>query len=274
MRAPRPIGTAIDADRLSTWRERFEGYRYGITEARLNRWLGKFADADRDSAARLLDAIEFISAEEVHAAFRTILARLPGWHRQPRRRRGRFAFIEFATSGGESGGRMLHDFRLANNLTAAQFRPLFIGRSEIVRERFGRDDTVVFVDDFVGTGNQAVTAWRQHFQELTAEVGNVFFATVAAYRAGADEIGKCTRMTLITQRTLEFTHNLFHDSCHHFTAAEKRRILHYCELASRDHPKGYGDCALAVVLYHQCPNNSLAVLHATSQRWDPLFPRS
>jgi hypothetical protein len=31
---------------------------------------------------------------------------------------------------------------------------------------------------------------------------------------------------------------------------------------------------LVIVLYHQCPNNTLAVLHASSKEWEPLFPRN
>jgi hypothetical protein len=112
------------------------------------------------------------------------------------------------------------------------------------------------------------------FQELTTEVGNVYLATVAAYQMGSNEIKNKTRMQLLAHRALSHRHSLFHDTCPHFTAHEKQRILHYCKLASPNHPRGFGDCALAVVLYHQCPNNSLAVLHASSKHWDPLFPRS
>lgn len=274
MRTPKPAGTPIDDERLETWRERFEGYRYGVTEARIERWLNRFGDNDKDTAARLLDAVEFISAEEVHAAFRAVLTQLPGWDRAKMKRKGKFAFVAFSSSAGESGDNMLHQFRLANELNNKAFDPLFIGRSELLRGGLGADDTVVFVDDFVGSGNQAVTAWEKMFQELTTEVGNVYLATVAAFQMGSSEIKKKTRMQLLAHRTLSYRQSLFHDTCQHFTTPEKQRILHYCELASKKHPRGFGDCGLAVVLYHQCPNNSLAVLHASSQRWDPLFPRS
>lgn len=274
MRTPRPAGTEIDTRRRSTWRGRFASYRYGVTEEGLVDWLNQFADADRDIAARLLDAVEFISAEQLHAAFQSILTNLPGWHRSQRQRRGTFAFVAFSSSAGESGDRMLHDFRLANNLNHREHDSLFIGRSDLVRARLGAEDTVVFVDDFVGTGNQAVTAWQNMFQELTSGVGNIYLATGAAFRIGSDEIKKHTRIQLLAHRVLGNAHSLFHDECRHFTQQEKGRILHYCEQADRRRPRGYGDCGLVVVLYHQCPNNSIAVLHASSRSWDPLFPRS
>lgn len=236
-------------------------------------WLNQFHDADRDTAARLLDAVEFISAEQLHAAFRSLTARVPGWHRNPRQRSGRFAFVPFSSSAGESGDSMLHQFRLANNLNHREFDSLFIGRSDLLRSGLGAGDTVVFLDDFVGTGAQAVTAWQKMFQELTAEIGNVYLVTVGAFRMGSERIRNETRMQLLTHRSLGYPDSLFHNDCTHFTAHEKSRILHYCRIASPTHPRGFGDCGLVIVLYHQCPNNTLAVLHASSREWEPLFPR-
>lgn len=274
MRPPRPPGTHVDTRRRSAWRERFGSYRYGVTEAGILDWLNQFSAADRDVAARLLDAVEFISPEQLHDAFRSLLSRLPGWHLNVRQRRGRFAFVAFSSSAGESGDNMLHQFRLANNLNNRQYDSLFIGRSDLLRSGLGSDDTVVFLDDFVGTGNQAVTAWQKMFQELTTEIGNIYLVTVAAFRTGSERIRNETRMQLLTHRSLGYRDSLFHADCSHFTLQEKSRVLHYCKIASPKHPRGFGECGLAVVLYHQCPNNSLAVLHASSRLWDPLFPRS
>ncbi len=169
---------------------------------------------------------------------------------------------------------MLHHFRIAISVTQSHFASLFIGRSDLLRVGLGADDTVVFLDDFVGTGNQAVTAWQNMFQELTAGVGNVYLVTVGAFRAGSERVKNETGMQLLTHRALGYQDNLFHDSCNHFSAHDKGRLLHYCKVASPARPRGFGDCGLVIVLYHQCPNNSLAILHASSQAWEPLFPRS
>jgi hypothetical protein len=188
--------------------------------------------------------------------------------------RGKFAFVAFSSSAGESGDNMLHQFRIANSLNHRQFDSLFIGRSDLLRVGLGADDTVVFLDDFVGTGNQAVTAWQNMFQELTAGIGNVYLVTVGAFRVGSERVKKETRMQLLTHRSLGYQDNLFHDNCNHFSTHDKGRLLHYCKIASPARPRGFGDCGLVIVLYHQCPNNSLAILHASSQAWEPLFPRS
>lgn len=274
MRTPRPANTPIDNRRREKWRSRFEGYRFGVTDARLIEWIEQFDPADRDVAARVLDVVEFVSVEQIDAAFRSLIKGLRGWHRFKTRRSGKFAFVAFSRGAGESGDAMLHRFRLANGLNQRQFNPLFIGPSEILRARLGKDDTVVFVDDFVGSGTQAVDAWDDRFQELTAGIGNVYLVTVAAFTLGAGRIKDQTRLELLCHRHLTHRDNVFHESCVHFASREKIRILHYCRSASKDRPLGFGDCGLVIVLSHQCPNNSLAILQATSTEWEPLFSRS
>jgi hypothetical protein len=81
-------------------------------------------------------------------------------------------------------------------------------------------------------------------------------------------------MELISHRHLTLGDSVPDSQCKHFSAAEKSRILHYCKRASPDRPLGFGECGLVIVLSHQCPNNSLALLHATSRTWEPLFPRN
>lgn len=274
MRRPRPSGTPINNHRRSSWRSRFEGYRYGVTDAGLSDWIEQFKPSDRDIAARMLDSVEFISAENVDAAFRSLLKRLPGWHLHKKHRRGEFAFVAFSKTAGESGDAMLHRFRLANGLNTRFYDSLFIGRSEILSARLGPDDTIVFLDDFVGSGTQAVDAWRQIFDELTAGIGNVFLVTVAAFAKGAERIKDETRIELITHRHLTNSDSLHLGECTHFSSYEKRRIKHYCNIASPEKPWGFSECGLLIVLSHQCPNNSVAVLHASSTEWEPLFPRS
>jgi hypothetical protein len=275
MRQTRPRGTPIDNTRRNTWRGRFEGYRYGVTDAHLTEWLSQFDAPDRDTAARILDVVEFISAEQIDAAFRSLLNRLPGWHKVKRRRIGRFAFVAFSRAAGESGNSMVHRFRLANKLNNDRFfSSLFIERSELLRHGFGRNDTVVFLDDFIGSGKQAVDAWQTMFQELTATVGNVFLLSVAAFANGADRIKSETRLELITHRHLTLQDSVREVACARFTAEEKAKLHHYCKIASPAKPWGYGDCGLVVVLSHQCPNNSIAILHESSNQWEPPFPRS
>src|SRR5688572_16075974 len=107
MKRPQPRGRPIDMPRIRRWTSDFAGYRHIVNEDRIDRWLHQFRNADRDVAARVLDAVDFITTEQVAAAYRSALLAIPGWNQDERARQGRWRFIPYAVSAGESGDAML-----------------------------------------------------------------------------------------------------------------------------------------------------------------------
>ncbi len=273
MRQPKARGTAVDAPRVDGWLERYAGYRVYVSRARINQWLGQFQNHHRDVAARILDAIEFFREDHLAGAYRAILGRLPGWSKKASERQGRWRFVAFSTRAGESGDRMLHAFRTATGLGAARFNDLFIHRSDLLREELTADDTVVFVDDFAGTGNQAVSAWNESLGELLPQRPRIFLVLVVATDAAIQQIGGQTGMTVKTFRRFRAHDNVFAGECTHFSGAEKASVLHYCNIADAANPRGYGACGVLLVFAHGCPNNSLPILHSKRPAFRGLFPR-
>ena len=273
MRTPRVRGAAIDSSRHAGWAQRFVGYRRPVTEEVIVSWLGSFGD-HRDVGARLLDSVEYVTHDRIDEAFKAILPRLSGWSKNPARRTGKWRFVAFSTSAGESGDSMLFRFRTANGMSAACYRELFIHKSDLLREDLGPDDTVVFVDDFAGTGRQACEAWMSNLAELLPGNPRVVLLLVASSRVARRKIGSETLMRVESHRVLTTSDDLFHSSCSHFSGAEKARILELCRQADPQKPKGFGDCGFVIVFAHRCPNNSIAILHAANRRWKGLFPRN
>ena len=193
MKEPSPRNTPIDMARMIAWTDDFTGYRYTITEQRIDRWLNQFDEDHRDIAARVLDCVDFISHEQMVQAFREILNSLEGWHRDESQRQGKWRFVAFSGSAGESGDSMLHKFRLANGLNGRIYDNLFIHRSDLLRENLGADDTIVFVDDFSGTGKQATDAWKDYLHEIMPEGPDVYLILVAASIDARDKINQETK---------------------------------------------------------------------------------
>jgi len=273
MKAPRERNTPIDSRRFRAWIRDFGGYRYTISEERIRDWIRQFNEEHRDLAARILDCVEFFSHDQIVTAFRSVLRGMEGWHPDPSKRKGRWRFVAYSASAGESGDSMLHKFRHANQLAGRRFNELFIHRSDILRERLGPEDTVVLVDDFVGTGEQACDAWSKQFGELLTEVGRVYLVVVAACRRALTRVAEETDLEVVPH--LEFTeaYNVFAAQCRRFDAAEKGALLDYCRRADQQEPRGKGDCGLLVVFAHTCPNNSIPVLHRSNRAWEGLFRR-
>lgn len=272
MRRPLAPGNPVDGKRMRDWVRSFRGFRIAVTEERIDRWLGQFAATDRDLAARTLDAVEFLGSEQIADAYRALLASLPGWHVSPARRAGKWRFVAFSGSAGESGDEMLRRFRHANGFSSASHGAIFLHRSNLLRENLQPEDSIVFVDDFSGTGSQAVDFWPQ-FEELLPGRPNAHLLLVAATKQAIGRIQARTSLMVSAHRVLADKHNLFLDACKFFSTEDKVSLLRYCQRADKKQPKGFGDCGLTLVFAHTCPNNSIPVLHVSTGHWEGLFPR-
>lgn len=273
MKIPLPLGSPIDHQRMTGWVSIFTAYRHSVNEQRIDRWLSQFSDNHRDIAARVLDCVDLVSNEQVSTGFRSSLQSIEGWNVDIAQRVGKWRFIAFSVSAGQSGDSMLHRFRHANRLTGKQFNDQFIHKSEILSSDLGPEDTVIFVDDFSGTGSQVVESWNENISELVPNTSKVYLLLVASTQAARELIERETGMTVVSSIELNETDNIFSNSCAHFTDAEKGVLLQYCETSNRRFPKGYGECGLLLVFAHNCPNNSIPILHSHNHSWEGLFRR-
>lgn len=273
MRRPLVRGTPIDMNRVRNWLSEFSAYRIPVTEGRLDRWLGQFAPEHRDLAGRVLDAVDFVGSEQMAAAFREALASLPGWHREESQRAGNWYFAAFSGGAGESGDQMLHRFRVVNNLAGRPHAGLFKYRSELLAAAPGPEDTVVLIDDFAGTGEQACEAWSSFFHELVPFGAKIYLLLVAASVRARDRIAEKTDMIPFPAVELGHADDIFSPKCKFFTANEKAILMDYCSMASSANPRGRGDCGFVFVMAHSCPNNSIPILHVRRQEWEGLFRR-
>ena len=285
MKRPLAPGTAIDAKRYRRWIARFGSYRAGIINVTIESWLHQFDQEDQDLAARVLDAVEFYGQSQIHAAYRQALAALPGWHTAASKRTGRWRFAAMSGSAGESGDAMLYQFRIANGLDGKRFNELFVARSDLFRQpllpdddpqKLGKDDAVVLLDDFSGTGTQVCDAWNDpvtSFGSLLAGVGRVYLILVAASKAARQRILRETAIRPMPAHELHESDNVFSEECRHFTRGDRAKLLRYGEIADRRYPMGFGECGFVIVFQHRPPNNSIPILHADHSKWTGLFPR-
>jgi hypothetical protein len=273
LKAPQPSGAPINAQRRRRWTNNFSTYRHQVSEQSLSDWIEQFADNHRDVSARLLDVVDFYSIDRISGAFRTALNALPDWHRDQRRRNGKWRFAGLSHSAGESADAMMHRFRIANGLDGKPHNELFIHPSQILTEKLGADDILVLIDDFVGSGDSVCSAWDKSFAEMVFDIGKVYLVVVAAIHAGRVRVENETSMTCVSGQELTDEDNFFAAQCGVFSNKEKAVVLSYCQRASKKEPKGYKDCGLVLAFQHRCPNNTLPIFHIDTNRWTGLFPR-
>lgn len=275
MRQPHPVGAKIDNARKTSWHDRFLNYRHPPTKGDIDAWVKQFGTKNKDVAARLLDAVDFVTRMEAELAFRTLMESLPGWHRAKDKRQGEWRFVPYSTSTGESGDQMIACFRQAMGMKTQHYDNLFIQPRQLPEERLTGTDTVVLVDDFSGTGDQACKSWNRLFRELVGGAGTVYLLVVASTVKAQNEIRSETDLQILSHYHLGAPDDVFSNECHHFSEDDKKAIASICEQHFPEKPRGYGDCGLIFIMHHDCPNNSIPILHSYDKnKWVPLFPRT
>jgi hypothetical protein len=274
MNRPMNRGSNVGATRFQKWLASFSTYRRPVTQRLIELWLDQFTPHDKDLAARLLDSVLFIDHQHISNIFKQLLGSLEGWHLNESQRKGRWFFVPFSGSIGESGDTMLHEFRMATSMTRRQYNPLFIHRSQLVEKKPATGDTVVLIDDFSGSGRQASESWKELFAELLAGGPRIVLMLVAATSTALKRISDETDMEPLCGTKLGKSDNIFAAECTHFSNDEKTTLLSYCRRADASNPRGFGECGLVIVLGHRCPNNSIPVLHSNHGEWQGLFPRN
>lgn len=259
-------------EQLDRWVKDFAGYRQPPTKDTLNKWLGRFDPEHLAIAHKVLDAVVVVSEREIHQGYRDGLTSLPGWSKSAATRTGRWYFVG-AGGAGESGLAMLRMFREANGLTSANWQDYFRSPRELPRLGLTAYDNVVFVDDFAGTGQQMVSYWPT-MQELVASEASCYLLLTALTEDAERNILQNTELTVVSDLKIAASRNIFSEECDIFDQIERDHLETYGNIAWPNHPKGYGDCGLTLVLSHKTPNNTIPILHANHQNWEGLFPRN
>jgi len=148
---------------------------------------------------------------------------------------------------------------------------------------------VVFVDDFVGTGQSA----SEYLSDLSLKIREstenrklkLYFIVVVAYIRGWRNLEKALEgfglpIEAHACEILNEEAKCFGEKSAAFPDPNEREYakkvaLTYGKEIVRKNPLGYGDLELAVVFERGCPNNSLPILWSESVRpqWTPLFKR-
>jgi hypothetical protein len=273
MNKPLSKSAPINAKRFEKWLLHFSNYRTPVSRGLIEHWLEQFSLDDKDIAARVLDATLFINYAAIHSNYRELLNGVPGWNLNKSHRQGRWFFVPFTSSAGESGDSMLHYFRVANGMSSKLYDPLFIYRSELSSKKLTSDDTVILVDDFSGSGNQACEAWELFFREILIGSPRTILLLLAATDEAIDKIRDETEIEPHAFRLLNDDDNIFHSSCTYFSEEDKKALLSYCKIADNKSPKGFANTGALIVFAHRCPNNTIPILHSSNPSWSPIFPR-
>lgn len=154
-----------------------------------------------------------------------------------------------------------------------------------------RGKTVIFLDDFVGSGNQCVATWHREYSGSTSTISfeglnamalehRFLYLPLVATCYGVDNIQRNTNgLTLRPTHVLGDEYNCLHPKCEIWAAILKpnvESVLRNVSMRagiSEEEWKGFHDLGLAFAFEGSIPDASLPLFYWDKNGWTPLMKR-
>lgn len=242
-----------------------------VTDDELIAWLHQFAPEHREFAERLLRHFRYYSSRKVFALLKDLHARVLG---DTQTTPSRMWFVPFGYVA-KSGSAIAYFYRRQNALPHNRF----IAAQDLRPERLRDVDAVVLLDDFIGSGHDAVRAWSQVIEPLARAVPSCkfVFACLVGYERGLTLAQKSTGLHLAAVDIIPENERPFIGSSSIFPTETEREaareaIAHYGAIANPKEPLGYEASQALVGFFFSTPNNTLPVFWARENNWRPILP--
>lgn len=272
----------------------------GIPLHRLDTWIANFATAEEQYfAARVLDTLIYRSAEQVIALLRQLFSRvIPDLARcqklptslltadrtlrddavDPKVRI--VPVIPPTDPPTKSGGTLARILK-----RTLRHCEQWIVYPDQVADEIGDAEAFIFVDDFLGTGEQFLEFLSDTSLDGLLSSACFVYGPLAGHKDGIEKVRSTIGDVHVEAvELLDATHGVFNEASGSFpdevNSVEVARDFYYDLLANRGihiegpNRRGYGHYELAYAFEHAVPDNSLPILWwSQSNDWHPLFDR-
>jgi hypothetical protein len=270
-------------------------------EANPEGWLENFEATEREHAQCLLHAFQYFSHQLVDELFRAAVQNLSIATCAPTdsfitaQTKWRtflaqtlFTYVEGETPNPSDSGFAF--VRRARNLVGIDESQIKTNEAALATVLRSRNTPVVFVDDFVGSGDQFVKCWRRrrriegNIQTSFAEVaaasgGQYFFCPLVVTAQGAERIQReCPEVRLLPVHVLSSRDSALAADSYVWPTHLQDSAIDFVERASRRAGisawawKGYANLGLTIGFAHCVPDATLPIFYWNRNGWNPLVP--
>jgi broad specificity phosphatase PhoE len=243
-------------------------------------WVLQFDERDQSLATKLFLKLKYFNLTEVDRLCKALYAHLPE-HVSADLDQAQFVGLGAAA---DSGGMLLYHYRVINNLPESNFITVDGLRDHLAAtyDRPSRPRHLVFLDDFIGTGEQAIELLSRELKELLVmrEFDYVGLHALVGFAESATRIKTATSVDVRVSHTLTDKDKVFHEASDILTEDyfDRQRMKDTIEQYGKQlypiAPLGYGGTQALIAFYYNTPNNTLPVIWARSGSWRPLLPRA
>lgn len=233
----------------------------------INRWILNFAPEHQLLAVKLLENLHYWNQEVVKEYCRRL------YHSLQQRGIQNPCFVGWG-SAAKSGAFISYYFRIANNLSS----DIFFNFTDITKLANSQFDAIVFLDDFVGSGNQVVTFWTniKHHLDGSKKTPKTIYLGLAGFESGKRNIQEKTGIVIelgyqLTDLDQAFSPTGIFD---YYEAQNAKDVMEkYGTSLFPEHPLGYAKSQALVAFFYNTPNNTLPIFWSAKNNWFPLFER-
>lgn len=253
-------------------------WKNGLSDRDVKSWLDNFkgkaydVEIEHKLAYILLDNFMFINHDEVLQLCRDLYSNLI----HEIAVKSKDGYIDYDNiiflpigNPSESSSLIMYFFRLANDIPKDKF--------SYHLPTYNKQKTIIFIDDFAGTGNQA---FDDNIVPLLNSLNISFDQVYYLCLVSTDKAiikGQSHKIKVISSLILDSRAKLFNiNSYTRFNNELIEMLVNFIDRYKYDvkwHPLGYGDSQLAFGFYYNVPDNSLPVFWADNSNWRPIFKR-
>lgn len=266
---------------ICTLAQLFASYPPGITKFSIESYLCQFEPQDMQVGLKMLQNVSFYDESSMINLTRKLKQAVYSLNNNSF---DNVIFCPMSYGSGDSASvmkRRLRHISDNNNPSMKLYEQQHFLNTVIDLQRSAlKDDAnhkkIIFIDHFIGSGDSILYPWgmAQQWQNVNHE----YYVGVLIGYSDAIKIVEDTtfsRLKVLPMIELSGNNRAFHDNNNAFTKSEKMTLMKYCDGLGLDEDEkyGYNNGQSLVVFSDIIPDNALPILHHTTSRWKPLFPR-
>lgn len=234
-------------------------------------WFSQFEDEDKPIIYKLLSYYQYYTSDKVFEMLNKLYTLLVDeFHIDI----DTTLFIPIGYTA-KSGSAITYFFKRENNLDEDKF----IAMNDLRNEDFHRVKTIIFLDDFIGSGEYLESIKKDFINKLSDNIKKrvqFICACLVGYEQGIDKVNGDILKVCVVQK-ITYNYQPLHKDSIIFSANEKQAaetvLYKYNKPLKPKHPLGYGDIQGLVSFFFATPNNTLPIFWSSNNDWHPLFPR-
>jgi len=267
-------------------------------------WLDNFCkQEEKNIAAQILDFFMFYPKPMINQMLKTVVGYcgeylqscFPNWKHEDFIKRCIYSFIPGETKNPTDSGH-IYVHKLKNELHIPQDRIVYNDDLFPLLESTKETIPVIFVDDFVGSGAQCITAWngvegedKKTLRKIATNSNHVFlYAPLVANYIGYNRIRcNCRGLTLLSCHILNNEYNLFDPECicwgknnklytkgtELILSKSKELGIPFSDGKEVNDVMGFDKQCLALAFENGAPDAILPIFYWCTDNWTPLIKK-